>query len=489
MDAVISIFLDIFTQPAVILSLIALIGLTAQRKPFSDVLKGTVRTLVGFLVLAAGAGVIVGSLDPFGKIFLFAFDVQGVVPNNEAIVAQVLLDYGSAAALIFFFGMAVNIFLAATTRFKYIYLSGHVAFYIAAMFAVILAFAGFAPWEVVLWGSIAQGIYMIVSPALVQPFMREVTGTDDVALGHTGGAGIALSGLVATLVRGSGKSRSTEEMEFPKGLGFLRDTTVIVALSMAIIYVIVGLFAGPTYIETELSDGMNFIVFLLLQAANFSAGVFIILAGVRVVLAEIVPAFKGISEKLVKNAKPALDVPIVFPFAPNAVLIGFLASFLGGIVGMLGMVALGTTIIIPGVVAHFMTGAASGVIGNAAGGRRGAILGAFANGVVITFLPLFLLPVLGDVGLANATFSDADYGVFGLLLGGLSALGGQVAIIAGLVLALVVLYGLTIAMRGRDKAAAEAAATPEGQAAEAAAEAALEAGRPAPGAADRHRKA
>jgi PTS system ascorbate-specific IIC component len=476
MDAVIDVLLDIFTQPAVIVALIALIGLGVQGKSFSDVLKGTVRTLVGFLVLAAGAGVVVGALDPFGAMFQHAFNVQGVVPNNEAIVAQVLLDYGSAAALIFFFGMIVNIALAATTRFKYIYLSGHVAFYIAAMFAVILGVVGFEPWAVVLWGSIAQGIYMVVSPALVQPFMRRVTGTDDVALGHTGGAGIALSGLIALLTRGKGTSKSTEEINFPKGLSFLRDTTVIVALSMAVIYIIVGLFAGAGYIESELSGGQNFIVFLALQAATFSAGVFIILAGVRVVLAEIVPAFKGISEKLVKNAKPALDVPIVFTFAPNAVLIGFLASFVGGIVGMLGMAALGTTIIIPGVVAHFMTGAASGVIGNAVGGRRGAVLGAFANGLVITFLPLFLLPVLGDIGLANATFSDADYGVFGLILGGVSAVGGQIAIIVALVLALVVLYGLTFILRRRDRAVAAHAATPEARASEADADRAVEHG-------------
>lgn len=463
MDAVIDVLLDIFTQPAVIVALIALIGLAVQGKSFSDVLKGTIRTLVGFLVLAAGAGVVVGSLDPFGAMFQHAFNVQGVVPNNEAIVAQVLLDYGSAAALIFFFGMIVNIVLAATTRFKYIYLSGHVAFYIAAMFAVILGVAGFEPWAVVLWGAIAQGIYMVVSPALVQPFMRRVTGSDDVALGHTGGAGVALSGLVALVTRGKGRSKSTEEISFPSGLGFLRDTTVIVALSMAVIYIIVGLFAGAAYIEGELSNGQNFIVFLALQAATFSAGVFIILAGVRVVLAEIVPAFKGISEKLVKNAKPALDVPIVFPFAPNAVLIGFLASFVGGIVGMLGMAALGTAIIIPGVVAHFMTGAASGVIGNAVGGRRGAVLGAFANGVAITFLPLFLLPVLGDIGFSNSTFSDSDYGVFGLILGGVSGAGGQIAVIVALAVALVALYGTTFALRGRDRrkaAEAEADATP-----------------------------
>ena len=459
MNPVINVLLDIFRQPAVIVALISLIGLALQRKNFSDVLKGTVRTLVGFLVLAAGAGVVVGALSPFGDMFQQAFDVQGIVPNNEAIVGQILLSYGSAAALIFFFGMIVNIALAATTRFKFIYLSGHVAFYMAAMIAVILGVAGFDTWTTILWGSIAQGLVMTLSPALVQPFMRKVTGTDDVALGHTGGAGIALSGLVATLVRGK-NPKSTEDIVFPKGLGFLRDTTVIVALSMAVIYVVVGLFAGAAYIETELSAGTNFIVYLLLQAATFSAGVFIILAGVRVVLAEIVPAFRGISERLVKNAKPALDVPIVFTFAPNAVLIGFLSSFVGGIVGLVIMVFMGGAIVVPGVVAHFMTGAASGVIGNAAGGRRGAILGAFANGIAITFLPLLLLPVLGDIGFANSTFSDADYGVVGLFLGGLAGGGGQIAVIIGIIASLVAVYVATIIMRIRGNKSQPISVTP-----------------------------
>lgn len=69
------------------------------------------------------------------------------------------------------------------------------------------------------------------------------------------------------------------------------------------------------------------------------------------------------------------------------------------------------------MVPHFFVGATAGVFGNATGGRRGAILGAFAQGLLITFLPVFLLPVLGDIGIANTTFSDADFGVIGILLG------------------------------------------------------------------------
>lgn len=459
MNGFMSVLLDIFRQPSVIVALIALIGLAVQRKKATDIMKGTIRTLVGFLVLAAGADVVSGALTPFGDMFQHAFHVQGVVPNNEAIVGTVLVEFGSEAALIFFFGMVVNILLSMTSRFKYIYLSGHVAFYMATMVAVILEVSGMPTWGVILWGSIAQGLIVTISPALVQPFMKSAAGTDDIALGHTGGAGIALSGLVARLTSSKKHpSKSTEDIKFPAGLGFLRDTTVIIALSMAVIYVIVALFAGPEYIQTSLSDGQNFIVFSILKAATFSAGVFIILAGVRVVLGEIVPAFKGISEKLVKNARPALDVPMIFTFAPNAVLIGFLSSFVGGLVGMGIMALAGTTIIIPGIVAHFMTGGASGVIGNGVGGRRGAILGSFANGLAITFLPLLLLPFLGDLGMANATYSDADYGVAGVLLGLCNQAGGQTALIIGILASVVVFYAASILLTRREKAKQQVAA-------------------------------
>ncbi|GLV78372.1 PTS ascorbate transporter subunit IIC [Streptomyces hygroscopicus] len=455
MNSVLQNLLDIFREPSVIVGLIALLGLVLQRKSLSDTIKGTTKAFVGFLVLAAGAGVVSDALTPFGDMFQHAFGVQGVVPNNEAIVGKVLTDYGSQAALIFFFGMVVNVLLARFTRFKFIYMSGHVALYLAAMIAVILIANGFSSWQAVLWGALAQGLITTLSPALVQPWMRQATKNDNVALGHTGNFGIATSGLVGKLF--GNPEKSTEDLKIPKGLGFLRDTTVVIASSMGVIYLLVTLVAGQGYVEDKLSNGQWYLLWAVMQAGKFAAGVFIILAGVRVVLAEIIPAFKGISEKLVPNARPALDVPIVFTFAPNAVLIGFLSSFVGGLIGMGVLVAVGGTIIIPGIVAHFMTGAASGVLGNATGGRRGAVLGAMVNGLLITFLPLLVLPFLGDVGLQNSTFSDADFGVSGLLLGGAVRI-SHAAVIGLIVCALAAVF-VGSALTGRRRAGEEEAAT------------------------------
>ena len=429
--------IDILSQPAILVALIALIGLVAQKKNMSDTVKGTTKTFVGFLVISAGAGILESALVPFGAMFEQAFNVTGVVPNNEAIVALALSEYGTNTALIMFFGMVVNILIARFTRFKYIFLTGHHTLYLAAMLAVIMAVAGFDTIGLIAAGSVALGIVMTLSPAILQPFMRQLTGNDNVALGHFSAVGYAASALVGKLFKGS-KENSTENINFPKGLGFLRDSTVSIALTMVVMYVIVALFAGPTYIEAELSGGTNFLVFSLIQAGGFAAGVFIILSGVRLVLSEIVPAFKGISTKLVPNAKPALDVPIIYPYAPNAVLIGFFASFLGGIFSMVIMIFTGGIIILPGVVPHFFTGAAAGVFGNATGGFKGSVIGSFVNGVIISFLPVFLMPVLGDLGFSNTTFSDADFGVSGIFFGSLANYAGPIAI----TISLIVILGL-----------------------------------------------
>lgn len=73
------------------------------------------------------------------------------------------------------------------------------------------------------------------------------------------------------------------------------------------------------------------------------------------------------------------------------------------------------------------------------GGVRGAILGAFVNGVLISFMPILLIPVLGDLGLANATFSDSDFGVVGVFLSGLNQMGGKTITMIGIGLVLLIM--------------------------------------------------
>jgi len=405
---------DVLSEPAVLVGLIALIGLIAQKKPVTECIKGTVKTIMGFVILGAGATLVVNSLGDFATIFQHAFGIKGVVPNNEAIVSIAQQSFGKEMAMIMFFAMLVNILIARLTPWKFIFLTGHHTLFMSMMVAAILSAGGMSGIPLIAVGSLVVGVTMVLFPALAHPYMKQITGSDDVALGHFSTCSYVLAGWIGA--KFGNKAHNSEEVQVPKSLLFLRDTPVAISFTMGIIFLITSLFAGADYVS-EVAKGKHWFMFSLMQSITFAAGVYVILQGVRMVIAEIVPAFKGISDKLVPNAKPALDCPIVFPYAPNAVLIGFLSSFAAGLVGMVLLYLLGLTVIIPGVVPHFFVGAAAGVFGNATGGRRGAMLGAFANGLLITFLPVFLLPVLGDLGFANTTFSDADFGVVGILLG------------------------------------------------------------------------
>lgn len=405
---------DVLSEPAVLVGLIALIGLIAQKKPVTECIKGTVKTILGFIVLGAGAGLVVSSLGDFATIFQHAFGITGVVPNNEAIVSIAQEAFGKEMAMIMFFGMLVNILIARFTPWKFIFLTGHHTLFMSMMVAAILASSGMKGVPLIALGSVVVGSVMVFFPAIAHKYMKQVTGSDDVAIGHFSTLSYVLAGFIGS--KFGNKEHSTEEMNVPKSLLFLRDTPVAISFTMGIIFMVTCLFAGGDFVR-EVSGGKHWSMFALMQSITFAGGVYVILQGVRMVIAEIVPAFKGISDKLVPNAKPALDCPVVFPYAPNAVLVGFLSSFAAGLVGMFLLYVMGLTVIIPGVVPHFFVGAAAGVFGNATGGRRGAILGAFAQGLLITFLPVFLMPVLGDLGFSNTTFSDADFGAVGILLG------------------------------------------------------------------------
>lgn len=417
-------FVDLLSQASILVALFTMMGLMMQKKTAPEVMAGSMKALIGFILLGAGAGVIVSSITPFGQIIEFAFKVQGVVPNNEAIVAVAITKYSTQVSLVMILSMVFHLVIARVTPLKYIFLTGHHIFYMGVMVTVIMAVTGFQGVALILVSSLITALAMSVSPLLSHWAMPKIIGEgNNVAMGHFSNITYGLSAAIGSLI-GKG-SPSTEDLKLPKGLSFMRDNILAIALTMSILYIAVALVAGPDYIQSNLSNGQNYLVYALIMGVTFAAGVSIVLSGVRMIIGEIVPAFKGISEKLVPNAIPALDCPVVFPYAPNAVLLGFISSFVGGLVGLAALGAMGSVLIIPGVVPHFFVGATAGVFGNATGGRRGCIVGAFVNGLLLAFLPVLLLPVLGDLGFANTTFSDGDFIGVGYIIGQIARIFGR----------------------------------------------------------------
>ena len=427
---------NILSTPAILVGLLSLVGLALQKKPIEEIVKGTVKTIVGFLVLSAGASFLqTGSLNAFGDIFNYAFNMQGVVPNNEAIVSLALKDFATDTAYIMCLGMIANIVLARFSRWHYIFLTGHHTLYMACMLAVILNVGGLTGAQLWLAGGLVLGFIMVVSPAYCQPTMRKIVQTDELGFGHFGGAGYWFSAQCAKLFKG--KSKSTEEVNFPQRLTFLRDTTVAIGLTMVVFFLIVtGVAVGRGILEADPET-------ILATYSN--------LGGLLNVGAET-------QTHWAVWAIPAIDCPVVFPYAPNAVLIGFLVSFLGGIIGLFVLAFIDKSLvpcalILPGVIPHFFCGATAGVFGNAEGGLKGCVFGSFMHGLLITFLPAICMPVMGSLNFANCTFSDADFSWLGIVLGNIAqhVQGTGLLVICVVIFLLPIVYNFVAPKKAEEK--------------------------------------
>ncbi|OCA96422.1 PTS ascorbate transporter subunit IIC [Clostridium beijerinckii] len=434
--SVLEFFRDVLKQPALLMGIMSFVGLIALKKPGHKIMTGTLKPILGYLMLGAGADFITSNLDPLGKMIQEGFHINGVVPNNEAIVSVAQKVLGVETMTILIVGLLINLLIARFTKFKYVFLTGHHSFFMACLLSAVLGTTGMSGTELILFGGFLLGAWSSISPAIGQRFTRKVTDGDDIALGHFGSLAYYISAWVGSKV---GKpEESTEKIEIPEKWGFLRDTTISTALTMMIFYLIAAIAAGPTFVAT-ISDGTSPVLFALMAGLKFAVGVTIVYSGVRMILGDLIPAFQGIATRIIPDAVPAVDCAVFFTYAPTAVVIGFVSSFIGGVIGMILLGFAGGVLIIPGLVPHFFCGATAGIFGNATGGRKGAMVGSFVNGLLITFAPALLLPVLGSLGFQNTTFGDFDFGVLGIILGKASELIGKFGVIAIVVILLVVL--------------------------------------------------
>ncbi|GGP07598.1 MULTISPECIES: PTS ascorbate transporter subunit IIC [Oceanobacillus] len=400
------VFVSILSNPSIIIAIIAGLGLVALRKSASDVIKGTMKTLFGFLILQQGANIIVGSLVPFSTMFTEAFGLTGIVAEDNAIAAAVQTVLGKETAFILIFSFLINVAIARFTKFKYIFLTGHMMFSFAATMAIVFSQMGLSTTMTIIWGSIVQGISMVFFPAISQSSVRKVIGNDNVAFGFWGSSWISLSGWIGGIF--GNKEQSTEDVKVPKSLDFLKDMSILMGIIMVLVYVITASFVD-SQVMNEISGGVNRYQFVIFEALGFVVGILILLMGVRMFLGEIVPAFKGIGEKIVPGAKPALDVPIFYSYAPVAVTIGFLTALAGGLI-VTFMSSFLPVAVLPSVIGLFFMGGAAGVFGNARGGLRGAVISGFFLGFTFSLLVALAYPLIGlsEYGIGGLWFASPD---------------------------------------------------------------------------------
>lgn len=402
---------------ALIVGLVACIGLLLQKKSAQDVISGTVKTILGFMIFNIGSAALSGVVNNFSALFNAGFGIDGVTTQVEIATSLALNTYGTEVALVFVLGFVFNLIIAKYTRFKAIFLTGQHFLYFACVLALVFIGVGAPTWVTIIAGGFILGFCGAALPTLSQPYMNKITGTDTLAMGHFNNIGYAFSGWIGKFFAKSKEASEKNPPKLPKFFELFRDFVFSVALFMVVLFyiaVIACAVNGKLDMVREMAGNDIWFIYPFLQGLQFAAGMSVLIYGVRQFIAEITAAFVAISEKYIPNSKPAVDCPAIFPFAPNAVIIGFIGSLLGGFFGMFLMVIFKSPVImIPAAGICFFSGGTAGVFGDAYGGWKGALVGSFIIGIGLVLLPLILYPAFADLGILGASFPNIDYNIIG----------------------------------------------------------------------------
>lgn len=421
---VLNIIVGLFRNSAMFISLIAMLGLILQKKSVSDIIKGTFKTFIGMVVLMQGVNIISASIAPLSTAFVDLFAIQGSADIGD--FSAFLEIHGTEVGVIMLLGFILNILIARFTKFKTIFLTANILYWYPMLFLAVGIENDLTRWTTYALAGVFYILVIIIFPHLLRPHVKELTGSDNFTIGHTASMYCLLGVGIGKIFGKNEKNRAQnlEELKLPTGLNFLKDTTLVAGIVVTIVNLVVMLGINGD-LRTEILAGADVVSFSLINGMTFAAGMLIMLQGVRMMLAEIVPAFKGIASKMAPGSVPAMDIPLIFPYGANSLVIAFIVAIAANIISIvvLGATGLLTVPIIPLVIACYFDVAPGAIFANKLGGAKAAVATALLGGVIMTILVAVTIPMVANtVGVFLQTYGGNEFSLWTAISTGVAKL-------------------------------------------------------------------
>jgi PTS system ascorbate-specific IIC component len=421
---------ELFSDVTIVFGLVALLGLVLQGKKIEDVFTGTVRTMVGWLILIAGVGMLFVNINPATEIlrhgFAGKYEAEILARAAEGQSAKFFVEYGPQIGLVMVGAFFVNLILARITPMKIVWLTINLLLQNTWFaLAILLTVTDWSITTIVIVSILFLGFWHTFVPWITLPWSRKVIGSDDFTLGHAIHTSTILTAWLASKI--GNKEDSAEDIKFPERLNFMSDPYIMTIIIFFFVYLVGVIAAGPAWVSETYAGGKSPWIWFIMSAIKGGAGMAILLYGVKILLTELTAAFKGIAMKLVPGAVPALDMPVFFGYAPNSLMIGFITHLIVGAIIMFIVVGVAPMyIVFPAIVPAFFEAGTAAIFGNATGGKRGAILGGVISAVLCYAFLIFLVPIVTPMVDYARQFPLSDYTVV------FNALGHLVGLFTGL---------------------------------------------------------
>lgn len=381
---------DFLTQPVILIGLLICIGYILNKEKPTKVITGTISAMVGIQMVIFGGNQFSSLFKPITEAVSASFGIQGYIMDSYAMKAttqEALGDLFGLVGYVFLIAFAVNLVIVhfgKYTKAKGIFLTGNAGIaHSQAILWLVIVTLGLGNTTSVIIAGVLIGIYWAYSTTLAFKTVEDVTGGAGFTIGHNLQFGFWFFGKIAHFF--GSPEQDAENMKLPGWLAIFNNNVTSVAVIMTLF---VGAFMMPLGISgiQELAGKTHWINFIILTGINFSMNMVILLTGVRMMCGELTGAFKGIQEKLVPDAVPAIDVAAILPFSPNAATLGFIFTTIGTVIAMFILLAMNAQImVLPGFVPLFFSGGPIGIVANKYGGVKSIIV----CSIILAFIQTF----------------------------------------------------------------------------------------------------
>lgn len=389
---------------------IVLLGYLLKGEKWYTTLGGTLKAIIGMLILNVGSGGLVSNFRPIlvGLKDRFNLDATVIDPyfGQNAVTDGVMEVFGKAfdsVMILLLIAFIVNILLVRFNKYtkcRTLFTTGHVQVqqastaYWLIMFAMPALLKNDTLMLVVM--AVVLGAYWAVGSNLTVKPMQELTDGAGFAIAHQQMFGIRLGYWAADKFFGKdgGKKKDKEikkvgEMELPGFFQIFNENMVCTAILMTVFFGIIMSIIGKDFFISagNLKETDSFLMFVFDKCLNFAVYLAILQLGVRTFVSELTVSFQGISEKLLPSSIPGVDCAVCYGFGDaNAVTFGFLAGLAGQLVAIVALILMKSPVlIICGFVPVFFDNATIGLVANEKGGLKACLVIPFISGLIQVF--------------------------------------------------------------------------------------------------------
>ena len=388
---------------------LTLLGYTLMGKKWYDTLAGTLKAIIGMLILNAGSAGLTGTFRPILAGLRERFNLTACVTDpyyGQNAVQDAMANIGKSFAdtmMLLLIAFIINILLVRfnrITKCRALFTTGHVQVQQAATAIWLLIFAlpqlagtgANVPLPMMIVMSILLGAYWAVGANLTIKPMQELSDGAGFAIAHQQMFGIRLGYFLSDKLFGAKngkKLKKVGDMEMPGFFSIFNENMVCTALLMTAFFgVILAIIGKPYFVGTgDIAESTNYVWWCFDKSLNFAVYLAILQLGVRTFVTELTASFQGIADKLLPSSVPGVDCAVCFGFGDaNAVTFGFLAGLVGQILAILILIFTGSpTIIICGFVPVFFDNATIGLVANEKGGLKACLIIPFFCGLIQVF--------------------------------------------------------------------------------------------------------